>query len=120
MSAETMSDDAFELFDLKVEVVHRDTSRPMVCRHKEGDTFFLRGGVMEFPPDRPTFGYYAMLAVLPFLMAKQRPTQRCDWMSTDADIGCTDPNCGAAFRITRLESKTYRHSEYTKVPLDPA
>ncbi|MGL4289972.1 MAG: TIGR04076 family protein [Phreatobacter sp.] len=114
-----MSDDAFELFDLKVEVVHRDPARPMVCRHREGDYFFLRGGVMEFPPDRPTFGYYAMLAVLPFLMAKQRPTQRCDWMSTDADIGCTDPNCGAAFRITRLAPKTYLHSEYTKVPLDP-
>jgi uncharacterized repeat protein (TIGR04076 family) len=112
-----MDDDFFELFDLRVDVVHRDPSRPLVCRHQVGDHFFLRGGTLEFPPDRARFGFYAMLAVLPFLMAKQRPTQRCDWMSTDGEIGCTDPNCGAAFRITRLERQTYRHSEYTKVPL---
>jgi hypothetical protein len=41
-------------------------------------------------------------------------------MSTDAEIACTVPNCGAAFRITRLESKTYRHGDYTKVPLEGA
>ncbi|WP_108663455.1 TIGR04076 family protein [Acuticoccus kandeliae] len=115
-----MEDDSFELYDLKVEVVHRDTSRPMVCRHQVGDHFYLRGGNLEFPVERPRFGYYAMLAVLPFLMAKQRPTQRTDWMSTDAEIGCTDPNCGGAFRITRLDKQTYRHSEYTKEALPPA
>lgn len=114
-----MNDDIFELFDLKVEVVHRDKSRPLVCRHKEGDYFFLRGGTMEFPVERPTFGYYAMLAVLPFLMAKQRPTQATDWMSTDGEIGCTDPYCGAAFRITRLDKRQYHHGEYSKVPLTP-
>ncbi len=112
-----MADDEFELYDLKVEVLHGDKSRPMVCRHKEGDSFVLSGGTMTFSPDDPTFGYYALLAVLPFLAPKQRPTQRADWMSTDANIGCTDPNCGAHFRITRIATKTYRHGETTIVPL---
>jgi len=112
-----MTDDEFELYDLKVEVVHGDPSRPLVCRHKVGDSFVMSGGTVTFDANNPTFGYYALLAILPFLMAKQRPTQPTDWMTTDANIGCTDPNCGAHFRITRLGKKTYKHSEYTKVPL---
>ncbi len=115
-----MEDDEFELYDLKVEVLHGDLSRPIVCRHKVGDSLVLRGGTVEFPADSPSFGYYALLAVLPFLAAKQRPTQRADWMSTDANIGCTDPNCGAYFRITRIGSRTYRHGDTTKVALPPA
>jgi len=114
-----MNDDEFELYDLRVEVIHGDLARPLVCRHLVGDSFVLRGGRIEFAPDRPEFGYYALLAVLPFLAAKQRPTQRADWMSTDAHIGCTDPNCGAHFRITRLGRQTYRHADTTKVPLPP-
>ena len=51
-----------------------------------------------------------MLAVLPFVPAKQLPTAAGDWMSSDAGIGCTDPYCAAGFRITRLESKRYRRA----------
>ena len=111
-----MRKDEFELYDLKVEVVHGDKSRPLVCRHKEGDTLILRnGGTVEFP--NGTFGLYALLAVLPFLPSKQRPTQPADWMTSDAEIACTDPYCGARFRITRLETRTYRHGDTTKVPM---
>jgi uncharacterized repeat protein (TIGR04076 family) len=49
--------------------------------------------------------------------AKQRPTARADWMSSDAVIGCTDPHCGAGFRITRLEEKTYTHAAHSVVPI---
>ena len=114
-----MADDAFQLYDLKVEVVHGDTGRPLVCQHRVGDSFVLRGSRIEMPQGAG-FGMWAMLAVLPFLPAKQRPTAAADWMSTDASIGCTDPNCGAHFRITRLELKTYRHGDVTKVPLGSA
>jgi hypothetical protein len=38
-------------------------------------------------------------------------------MTTDTDVACPDPNCGARFRITRLERRTLRHAETTVVPL---
>ena len=40
-------------------------------------------------------------------------------MTTDAEIACPDPNCGAIFRITRVGETTFRHSEVTATPLDP-
>jgi uncharacterized repeat protein (TIGR04076 family) len=110
-----MTDDGFSLYDLKIEVVHHDRARPLVCKHKLGDSFFVRGSVIEMPPGQ-TFGLYAMLAVLPFVPAKQRPTADTDWMTSDAVIGCTDPYCGAGFRITRLERRTYPRAEHTVVP----
>lgn len=44
-------------------------------------------------------------------------THENDWMTTDAEIACPDPNCGARFRITRTQKSTFRHSETTVVPL---
>ena len=38
-------------------------------------------------------------------------------MSTDSDIARLDPACGARFRITRLEKRTLRHSDYSALPL---
>jgi hypothetical protein len=38
-------------------------------------------------------------------------------MSSDAIIGCTDPYCGAGFRITRLEPKTYSHANHSAAPI---
>lgn len=109
--------DEFELYDLAIEVVHHDAAKPLVCQHAMGDVFYVRGSVVEIPPGK-TFGLYAMLAVLPFIPAKQRPTQGCDWMSTDSVIGCTDPNCGAGFKITRLEPQRYHHADHSAEPLD--
>jgi uncharacterized repeat protein (TIGR04076 family) len=109
-----MSDDAFSLYDLRVEVVHHDTAKPLVCKHRLGDVFHVRGSRIEMPADG--FGLYAMLAVLPFVPAKQRPTAPGDWMGSDAVIGCTDPYCGAGFRITRLETRTYSRAAHTVVP----
>ena len=111
-----MSDDEFSLYDLKVEVIHQEPGKPLVCKHKLGDTFFVRGSLVEIPAGQ-TFGLYAMLAVLPFVPARQRPTARGDWMSSDSVIGCTDPHCGAGFRMTRLETKTYNRAAHTVVPL---
>jgi uncharacterized repeat protein (TIGR04076 family) len=111
-----MSDAEFSLYDLKVEVIHHEPDKPLVCKHKLGDTFFVRGSLIEMPPGQ-TFGLYAMLAVLPFVPARQRPTAPGDWMTSDAIIGCTDPYCGAGFRMSRLEKKTYSRASHTVVPL---
>jgi hypothetical protein len=46
-------------------------------------------------------------------------TDANDWMTTDSDVACPDPHCGARFRITRTGLRTLRHSEVTVVPLPP-
>ena len=109
--------DSFELYDLRVEVLA--TGRPMVCNHRAGDFFELRGENLILPPGQ-SFSIYALAALLPLLPAKQRVTHPNDWMTTDAEVACPDPNCGARFRITRTGLRSFRHSEVTAVPLtDP-
>lgn len=110
-------DDAFTLYDLRVEVVA--TERPMVCNHRAGLWFTLSGENLAFPPGE-TFPLYPLAALLPLLPAKQRPTHPHDWMTTDAEIACPDPYCGGRFRITRTGTSTFRHGEVTRVPLPPA
>jgi hypothetical protein len=41
-------------------------------------------------------------------------------MTTDAEIACPDPHCGARFRITRIGTRTFRHRDVTVVPLPEA
>jgi len=107
--------DEFVLFDLRVEVVAGE--REMVCNHRVGDWFEVSGEDIRFP-DGQTFPLYPLAAILPLLPAKQRLTHANDWMTTDAEIACPDPLCGARFRITRIGERTFRHSEVTRVPLD--
>ena len=107
-------DDAFELWDLRVEIVG-DQDR-MVCNHTVGDYFELSGENLTFP-DGQSFSVYALAAILPLLPAKQRMTDENDWMTTDAEVACPDPHCGARFKIIRTGKSTFRHSETTVVPL---
>lgn len=107
-------DDSFTLFDLRVEVIATD--RPMVCNHAVGDSFTLVGENLRLP-DGQSFPLYPLAALLPLLPAKQRPTHPNDWMTTDAEIACPDPHCGARFRITRTGSSRFRHGDVTLVPL---
>ena len=109
-------DDTFTLYDLRVEVV--GTDRPMVCNHREGDYFELSGENLSLPPGQ-TFPIYPLAALLPLLPAKQRATEAADWMTTDAEVACPDPYCGARFRIVRTGKRTFRHGDVTAVPLDP-
>jgi uncharacterized repeat protein (TIGR04076 family) len=110
----TERDDTFELFDLRVEVVATD--RPMVCGHRAGDSFEVHGEDLRFDAGQ-SFSMYALAALIPLLPAKQRRTHEHDWMTTDTDVACPDPNCGARFRITRLGRRTFRHRDVTVVPL---
>ena len=109
-----MARDAFTLYDLRVTVV--SSAAPMVCNHRAGDHFELRGENLSFPPGQ-TFPLYPLAALLPLLPAKQRPTHRNDWMTTDALIACPDPHCGGRFLIERTRKRTFRHGEVTLVPL---
>lgn len=110
-----MSIGEFELYDLRVEVVASPDSRVM-CNAKIGDWFEVRGEVLHFPPGQG-FSMYSLAAIIPLLPAKQRLTAPEDWMSTDAEIACPDPNCPTRFRITRLGKRVFRHADTTAVPM---
>ncbi|KAF8835798.1 hypothetical protein BDN67DRAFT_912309 [Paxillus ammoniavirescens] len=109
------SNDSFQLYDLRVEVVCPPNER-VLCGAKHGDSFTLQGEMLYLPPDQG-FSIYSLGAVLPLLAAKQRVTHPNDWMSTDAKIACPDPNCKSRLKITRMGLRTFRHSEVTVVPL---
>ena len=107
-------DDTFTLYDLKVEVVAGD--RPMVCSRKVGDYFLVQGENLVFPKET-SFSMYSLSAILPLLPAKERPLDPNDWMLSDAEIACPDPNCGARFKITRVGKRIQSHGQCTVVPL---
>jgi uncharacterized repeat protein (TIGR04076 family) len=110
-----MDDDSFEIYDLRVEVVGPPDAR-IFCNARLGDFFELRGETLYLPPGQG-FSIYSLAAVLPLLPAKQRASDPNDWMSTDAEVACPDPNCPTRLRITRLGRRRFSHSETTAVPL---
>jgi uncharacterized repeat protein (TIGR04076 family) len=105
----------YELHDLRVEVVGTEGG-PIWCGAKLGDWFELQGEMMFLPPGQG-FSIYSLAALLPLLPAKQRPTEPADWMTTDAEVACPDPNCSTRFRISRGPLRQFRRSEATAVPL---
>jgi uncharacterized repeat protein (TIGR04076 family) len=106
-----MDEDAFDLWDLRVEVVAPDGAK-LWCGAKPGDHFELRGEMLHLPPGQG-FSVYSLAALLPLLPAKQRPTHPMDWMTSDAEVACPDPNCPSRFRITRTGLRRFRRAETT-------
>jgi uncharacterized repeat protein (TIGR04076 family) len=109
--------DEFVLYDLRVDVVAGE--QPMVCNHAVGDYFELSGENLRLPEGQ-SFPIYPLAAILPLLPAKQRETHPADWMTTDMEVACPDPLCGARFRISRTGKRTFKHADVTRVPLDGA
>jgi len=114
MSAADRTDE-FELYDLRVEVVCPPGTR-ILCGAKPGDHFTLEGEMLHLPPGQG-FSIYSLGAVLPLLAAKQRVLSPNDWMTTDAEIACPDPNCPSRLRIVRTGVRKFYHGEATAVPL---
>lgn len=110
-----MADDSFDLWDLRVEVVAPEGGA-IYCGARPGDWFDLRGEMLHLPQGQG-FSIYSLASVLPLLAAKQRQTHPNDWMSTDAEIACPDPNCSTRLRITRTGKRSFNHAVTTAVPL---
>jgi uncharacterized repeat protein (TIGR04076 family) len=113
-----VSQQEFELFDLRVEVVAPPDAK-IYCGAKPGDYFELHGEMLILPPGQG-FSIYSLAALLPLLPAKQRMTDKADWMSSDAEVACPDPNCPTRFRISRTGKRRFKHSETTAVPIGQA
>lgn len=110
-----MDDDTFQLWDLRVEVVAPEGAT-LWCGAKVGDYFELHGEML-YLPEGQGMSVYSLAAVLPLLAAKQRMTDPADWMSTDAEVACPDPNCPSRLRITRTALRTFNHADTTAIPL---
>ncbi len=113
--ADNTASDGFDLWDLRVEVTAPEGAR-IWCGAKPGDHFELRGEMLHLPEGQG-FSIYSLASVLPLLAAKQRPTDPHDWMTTDAEIACPDPNCPSRLRITRTRLRRFSHAATTAVPL---
>jgi uncharacterized repeat protein (TIGR04076 family) len=113
--ATTLTAGQFALHDLKVEVVAPEGAR-IYCGARPGDYFELRGEMLHLPPGQG-FSIYSLAALLPLLPAKQRPVDPNDWMATDAEVACPDPNCPSRFRITRTGQRVFNHADTTATPL---
>jgi len=111
-----MSDDAFELYDLRVTI--EEIRGRCTCAHAVGDRFELKSGRLHLPPGQ-SFCLYALQAAIPLLPAKQRPLHPNDWMATDARVVCPDPLCGTVMLIERASRRVVHHAEVSAVPLDP-
>jgi uncharacterized repeat protein (TIGR04076 family) len=109
------ADDSFELWDLRIEVV-APAGAKISCSARPGDFFEVKGEALHLPPGQG-FSMYSLAALLPLLPAKQRPTHPNDWMSTDAEVACPDPNCPTRFRITQTGKRTFRHGDTTATML---
>jgi uncharacterized repeat protein (TIGR04076 family) len=113
----TQPTDEFELYDLRVEVVAPPGAK-LWCNARPGDWFELRGELLHLPPEQG-FSIYSIAAVLPLLAAKQRASAAADWMSTDCEVACPDPNCPSRLRITRLGKRSFSHAATTAVAMIP-
>jgi len=108
-------DESFELYDLKIEVTAPKGGK-IYCGAKPGDYFELKGEMLHLPPGQG-FSIYSLGALLPLLAAKQRPVDANDWMATDAEVACPDPNCSTRFKIMRTGRRKFQHSATTAVKL---
>ena len=106
--------DQFELYDLTVSVA--GNSETFMCNHALGQAFSVVGENLVFERNAE-FSLYALATLLPLLPAKQRSSHPNDWMTTDEYIACPDPHCGAQFKITRTNIRSFSHADVTKVPL---
>jgi len=115
--SDSIEEDSFELWDLRVEaVVPAGTNA--CCGARDGDYFELRGEMLTLPPGQG-FSIYSIAAVLPLLAAKQRPTHANDWMTSDSEVACPDPNCPSRLRIRRMGLRRFRRSETTATRVEP-
>jgi uncharacterized repeat protein (TIGR04076 family) len=105
----------FELYDLRIEVTG-PPDRKIYCGARLGDYFELQGEMLRLPPGQG-FSIFSLAALLPILPAKQRITDPNDWMSTDAEVACPDPNCPTRFRITRTGRRRFTRSQVTATHL---
>ncbi len=99
------------LYDLRV-TVDRIEGRP-VCGLAVGDYFELTESSRLRIPDGKHFCAFALAAVLPLLIAKQRRLPKGDWLEQETLVSCPDPDERLVMRIERTRRRKIPSSELT-------
>jgi uncharacterized repeat protein (TIGR04076 family) len=110
----TGEDDSFELFDLRVEAIVPPGAK-VYCGARDKDYFEVKGEMLTLPPDQG-ISIYSLASVLPLLAAKQRSLHANDWMASDDEIACPDPNCQSRLRIVRQGLRRFQRQATTAAP----
>ena len=105
----------FELYRLKVTLLHTRDGRKAYSKQPPGTYFYVSGENLTFESGDHSFPMYALAALIPLLPAKQRVENKADWMYTDALIADPDPNSGIVYKIERLEKEVFRRADVTAV-----
>ena len=100
-----------ELYDLRV-VVDRIEGRS-VCGLQPGDHIDLTCSSRISMPAGGHFCLYALSAVLPLLPAAQRAVAAGDWLATDNEVACPDPEERLIMRIERTGTASIPTEELT-------
>lgn len=100
-----------ELYDLRV-VVDRIEGRS-VCGLQPGDHIDLTCSSRISMPEGGHFCLYALSAVLPLLPAAQRAVAAGDWLATDNEVACPDPEERLIMRIERTGTSSIPTEELT-------
>src|SRR4051794_6849697 len=99
------------LYDLRV-TVERVEGRS-VCGLQPGDYFELTESSRLRIPEGRHFCAFALAAILPLLIAKQRSLPKGDWLESETLVACPDPDERTVMRIDRIGRRRIPTAELT-------
>ena len=91
------------LYDLKV-TVDRIEGRS-TCGLQPGDYFELTDSSRVRIPDGKHFCVFALAAIIPLLIAKERKLPAGDWLEQETFVACPDPEERLVMRIERVRRR---------------
>lgn len=95
----------YKLYDLEIST--NGNTRSFNCSHVVGQGLIIEGENFRFKSNTKYFSHYVLSSLIPYLAAKQRANDKCDWMYFENEISCPDPKCGAKFAIKRRARNQY-------------
>ena len=108
----TMSERLFStLHDLRVTVDHIEGRS--TCGLEPGDYFELTESSHLRIPDGKHFCVFALAAIIPLLIAKERKLPAGDWLEQETLVACPDPEERLVMRIERIRRRRIHTGELT-------
>jgi len=104
-------EDISPLFDLKV-TVERIEGRS-TCGLQPGDYFELTESSRLRIPEGKHFCVFALAAIVPLLIAKERKLSPGDWLESETLVACPDPDERLVMRIERTRRRRIPTAELT-------
>ena len=103
--------DVSSLYDLRVTVDHIDGRS--TCGLAPGDYFELTDSSRLRIPAGKHFCVFALSAIIPLLIAKERKLPAGDWLEHETLVACPDPEERLVMRIERIRRRRILTAELT-------